>query len=574
MYVVAVDTTQIQSYVFASNRLRENIGGSHLVARATRGLSFEALNELGLAHNVTEDGVLDDSRRIEDGNIGAEVVYADGGNIVVLFALEKDARAFERVLSVRALETSPGLQLVTAVSEFDWFGGPKSLATVVDESFGRLTEEKRSRPLSSPLLGLGVTRACNFTGLPGVKLTDPLGTDPSYPASAEIHAKLGTARPRGQEYSEADLRLRGLLNTPAGYDFPTELDHLGRSAGEHSYIAVIHADGNGMAQRIGEITNWFGAPAQNRQYITVMRRFSKAIADSVLSAVRSTLNKLNDKIDKKEKAIIHRVKTRRSDGTEYERETGRIDLKSDGRKTFLPFRPLVLAGDDVTFVTDGRLGLSLAVYYLREAERHSEIELRRLKEELAIPLGVTRLTSCAGVSIVKSHYPFARAYALAEELCQKAKSYRRELNREPGGWDGSCLDWHFTVNGLSSSLDEVRKKEYSVPDGSLTLRPVTLSENRHEPYRSWEVELALIKAFQGTGWSGRRINKVKTLRGALREGRHSVEGFLKAFSLDRLPRVAEGHEQFETTGWWGSFCGYFDAVELADSFIPLEEVTP
>ena len=37
--------------------------------------------------------------------------------------------------------------------------------------------------------------------------------------------------------------------------------------------------------------------------------------------------------------------------------------------------------------------------------------------------------SARGVAVVKSHYPFARAYDLAEELCASAKKRVKELRR-------------------------------------------------------------------------------------------------------------------------------------------------
>ena len=36
-HLVVVDTTGIQRYIFGSNRLRENVGASHLVYQATEG---------------------------------------------------------------------------------------------------------------------------------------------------------------------------------------------------------------------------------------------------------------------------------------------------------------------------------------------------------------------------------------------------------------------------------------------------------------------------------------------------------------------------------------------------------
>jgi hypothetical protein len=42
------------------------------------------------------------------------------------------------------------------------------------------------------------------------------------------------------------------------------------------------------------------------------------------------------------------------------------------------------------------------------------------------------------------------------------------------------------------------------------------------------------------------------------------------FGIEGLPPILAGYRDFETKGWWGGRCGYFDAIELADWLIPLE----
>jgi hypothetical protein len=76
-----------------------------------------------------------------------------------------------------------------------------------------------------------------------------------------------------------------------------------------------------------------------------------------------------------------------------------------------------------------------------------------------------------------------------------------------------------------------------------------------------------VKAFQGTDWSTRR-NKVQALRDALRDGGEAVKHF--GFKFDAtLPEVGLP-APYSETGWADEVCGYFDAIELADWFIPLE----
>jgi len=43
MYLIVVDTMQIQPYIFGSNRLRENLGASYLVAQATEDWAWDHL---------------------------------------------------------------------------------------------------------------------------------------------------------------------------------------------------------------------------------------------------------------------------------------------------------------------------------------------------------------------------------------------------------------------------------------------------------------------------------------------------------------------------------------------------
>ncbi len=235
-----------------------------------------------------------------------------------------------------------------------------------------------------------------------------------------------------------------------------------------------------------------------------------------------------------------------------------IKLASKEGRYFIPFRPLVFGGDDLTFVCDGRLGVSLAVAYLRAFEQHTA----------GLGKNGGSLSACAGVAIIKSHYPFARAYELATELTSSAKAYRAEQNIA-----GSCLDWHFALSGLGGSIEKIREREYRVNEGSLTLRPVTLRANPRQNQHAWPVVWQGIKAFQGETWAGRR-NKIKALRDSLREGSDAVRHFSAAFNPhDTLPSVLPGMQNWPSTGWQGGYCGYYDAIELVDWFIPLEGET-
>lgn len=557
MRLIIVDTNQIQSYIFGSNRLRENLGASHLVAMATEMWAHSAVRAATHRHNINSDGTLDATKHINDSkaDLDAEVLYGGGGNFVVVFRNDEGAKAFSRELSRKALKDAPNLQLVISQQPFDW---GESLYEKVKAAFKRLAEEKRARPLSVPLLGLGVTVMCQSTALPAAGVTPRIRNEPGYPASAEILAKIDTATKKGLQPSEADARLHQDIPIAPNYDYPADFEHLGGTKGEYSHLAIVHADGNGIGQRILAIGRAQPTADKNRDYVNSLRSFSDKIEEAAQAALNRTLARL-----------VRRLQLDGGDRIVHKNAVGKflveIDLTpTEGGLLYLPFRPIIFGGDDVTFVCDGRLGLSMAVAYLQAFE----------EETARRPECGGRITACAGIAIVKNHYPFARAYALADELCKSAKRYRRHEDLE-----GSCLDWHFALSGLSGDIEEIREREYKAPEGRLTLRPVMLTANPKKPQRAWTVVWKGIEAFQdlppSTGpdqkpkWSTRR-NKIKALRDALRTGRESVKHFRMKFNENNpLPEVEPSMANLATEGWQGDFCGYFDAIELADWFIPL-----
>lgn len=554
MWLVVVDTTQIQPYIFGSNRLSENVGASYLVDAATGDWALEAVkkvapgNSIGPKNDLRDDG----DARIENGLVDAEVLYSGGGNFVVLFSDKDKAKGFHAELSRRALLEAPGLQLVIAQQEMEWH--KNALHEQLDEVFlHTLAAQKRNRVWSAPLLGLGVTASCRSTGLPATGITESIRGEPGYLASDETLTKVHVARPQQSDTSKADERLQKAIPLPTDdYIYPSRFEDLGATAGEYSHIAVVHADGDNMSQHIREIGKKYPTADGNRGYVLALRNFSLKVRQAAEEALKTVVGQVRGIDEEAGKFIV------------YEPNRGisiRIKLANKGRRYYIPFRPIVFGGDDVTFVCDGRLGLALATLYLREFEKNT-VDARLGKDGKG-------LTACAGIAIVKSHYPFARAYALAADLTTSAKSYRRDLNIA-----GSCLDWHFALSGLSTSIEEIREREYHTNTGSLTLRPVTLraNPNSDQVSRAWPVVRQGIDAFQKKEWAERR-NKIKALRDALREGRTAVEHFILTFNNKTgLPSLLPGMEVLSSTGWnANNYCGYFDAIELVDWFIPLEE---
>jgi len=171
MYLIVVDTMQIQPYIFGSNRLRENLGASYLVAQATEDW---AKKHIPKPNNLKSEGTYNpladspfNTERIETNpQLAAEVIYAGGGNFVALIREESDAKKFVRGLSRRVLTDAPGLQLLIDCRPLEW---QRSLVQTMRDAFESLGEQKRKRLQTAPLLGVGVTVPCQGTGMPAVE---------------------------------------------------------------------------------------------------------------------------------------------------------------------------------------------------------------------------------------------------------------------------------------------------------------------------------------------------------------------------------------------------------------------
>ncbi|MBU2611011.1 MAG: hypothetical protein KJ606_08735 [Chloroflexi bacterium] len=525
--LMLIEATGIQEYIFGSNQLAQNIGASELVTQATTDWVAAKLNELRLKHNAiknSKEGWEPNNQSIYADGLQAEIVYMGGGNAMLLFIDDGQAEEFARYLTRHALKQAPGLELVLMREPFD--SENDVLSKLHQDLREKLAKRKLNRPRTSPLLGLGVTAACVYTGMPAVEERD------KQLISAEVREKLD-AEQAGKNRLKCHLQ----QVEEAGFEFVYNFDDFGEK-GESSFLAVIHADGNNMGKRIEAIGERHKQHNENEKYIAALRAFSKSVQEAAETALNTTVDTLLASWDQGTKFFGGKVPTPVRDGQEY-----------------LPFRPIVFGGDDVTFVAEGRLGLTLAAEYL---ETYSRQELS--DGQLAY--------ARAGVAVVKSHYPFSRAYDLADELIGSAKAYIRE-HVEHG--ELTALDWHFAVGGLVLPLKQVREREYIADDGvrSLLMRPLRLGSPNGD-WRSWQVFAKLLKEFrdENSDWAGRR-NKIKAFRDALRGGSDAVQQFLKTYDL-KLPDITEMPDDMKKKGWQGPYCGYFDAIEALDFYVPLK----
>jgi len=546
--VTVIDTIGIQDYIFGSNNLKQNVGASGLVNFVTHEMVYEELKKIGKKTNIEKTNLDLDSRTlnsktIEKDDLDSELVYSGGGNTVILFKSLDIAKKFTREYTKKVLLKAPGLQLIIAHNNFIW--DKDNLEKKVRETIHKkITQKKYSYIHSSPLLGIGVNASCQYTGLPASETRKDDGKE--IRVSREISTKLDFFR------SSNDRLCNKFLNKDEkdrGIDFVYDFNEIG-SKNESSYIAIVHIDGNGMGKRISEYSKRHGK--DNREYINSIRALSDSIEETSSNAIRAAIVRLlESQKDENGKCTIGGV-------VEFQNK--------------LPFRPIVFGGDDITFVCDGRLGLTL-----------SELLLRQLTSEDKKLSDGHPISARAGIAIVKTHYPFYQALKLANNLAESAKSHIKEIEKSFPDEEGkiSSMDWHFASGGVIESIENIRKREYTIKwkegsseiYGNLNMRPLRLGESVGTDWCSWNTFEEIISKFKGEEWEGKH-NKIMRLREALSNGPHEVEKFIKIYN-DSLPKEQplpkiKNNEGSDKTGWVGNTCTCFDAIEALDFFVRLE----
>lgn len=513
-----VDTLGIQSFVFASNRLKDIAGGSWLVdqATATRGW----ISELGYQNHLL---------------VGA------GGNLLLKFAGDIEAKKFAARFSRKVIDTAPGLEVVIVHEEY----ATGQLASGIRRVQIAIEREKLERRPGVPLLGLGVTATCRETQLPAIKIDHDDGS----PIAAGVVARREYTNEREQRWRELLLQPWPSFSHGQGPEvelaFPRDLDELGRSRGDTSVMGVVHIDGNGIGQKIKQ---WLEQCIEDGTTEVTVEEQYRAISHKLVALAEKALQVI---VTRTVKAIAWNSQPGR-----YELHGAKLNrsfpLATDkaGEKLFLPLRPILLGGDDLTFVCDGRIALDLAATALAQFENAT------------IPHLPGSVRACAGVALIKTHTPFARAYDLAENLCVSAKKYLRDENLP----DDSALDWHIGFSSPTETLSDLRRRQYA--GDTLTCRPYRLGRSPELGTWKWLTDVML--GTQGNGFHGvwrDHRSKLKALREIVGDGSQAVEEAMKAWQIVHRNLVLPDGMQ---NGFIGPRTPLLDAIELLDIHFSLD----
>ena len=309
--------------------------------------------------------------------------------------------------------------------------------------------------------------------------------------------------------------------------------HIGNVDPDDNFLAVIHIDGNAMGARVQKIYESCG---HNWSHcVQKLDQFSREIDEHFQMAFDEMADDLARELDSR---------------------VGPSDKK--WRKRILPIRKIIGAGDDVCFITTGKLGLECAANFLT----HLNSKQNRADGEY--------YTACAGVVLIHKKYPFRQAYDLSESLCRSAKRFVTEYG---GGF--SALDFHVEYGQIKSSLTDIRA-DYTTDDGKkLELRPYAVTKAIGVPaYRTYPKLMEKLKFLEDL-LAKKRIarSKIKGLRVPFRQGEWETRLAMRMTSTNDILKEDNVTSAFWTDDKDVERNRYFDAMELLDVTTRWQEVS-
>lgn len=494
-----------QDYIFKSNKLIESVGAS---------LIIKELSENFLGYDLKDESF----------------IIRGGGKTLYLFDNENDGEAFIKKFSLEVLKKYPGLELFMVLEPFDI--QENEIKNVISLLYKKLEAKKSRRRNSGNQLGFGIERECDSTGYPASEKY--MEEDTIKYISSEIYAKRKMGKNNNKGYFN-DL-------IPQEYKFTNSVEDLVNKSAK-SYVAVIHIDGNGMGRKVKSLEEKVirrdgeSVKSFNERYIKILKKFSFEINKKYNDAFRKMCNII----------IKNKVK---------------LGGVSKINENIMPIRPLILAGDDVTFISNGYIGVEAARNFIENLNKNS-ISI----EDENINLG--KLHACSGVALIKKGFPFIKGYELAEDLCQNCKSVLLERNYS----DASAIDFYLLQGDINKSLNELRNEEYSLGENKikLTMKPLMLEESKDwKNYNNFIESLKNVNKAIADKDIGR--NKVKSLREILKKGPQETEYFFKFYNIEpgRYFRDLDGAKGDYCFNIKDNICMYLDAIESMDLFIELE----
>ena len=464
MHLVLIETSGNQNYIFATNKLRENVGASELTYQIGTKYVLQAIGKEDVVKNDTNgsklrDFLLNDKQNPFKDSEGhtIEVIVATSGKALLLVDDEGKAKKIVSEITKNALLEIPGLTVHGAIEIV------KDDLSDIHDAVGKVHRRLETLRYKIPsnqqrFLRLPHVEPCATSGLPAARVYRHESLK-NKPEEAKPHSSLSIEKQ--EKSNEGRDRLeKTIQSVKPNVKLVGNINELEQKFKETRWLAIIHADGNGLGEIFLNFANYlnhlnigrntdakktFKKLEDARKYIDAYRTFSIALDICTINATGVAIENFQN---------CYRA--------EYKKRNGKDTDK-------LPFIPLILGGDDLTVLCDGEYALKFTHDFLAEFE--TQVSANETIWKVANNAfgnkdehspAIKRLGICAGVAIVKPHYPFHQAYELAEQLLKSAKQVKTKVKHKPANEEVqlpcSALDFHVLYDSSGVDLNEIRER--------------------------------------------------------------------------------------------------------------------
>jgi hypothetical protein len=427
IFTYLFEAKSIQAYLFKSGKLKDVIAASERLDNLIDDTETSLLSQVITSCELSSDLI---NPALANSNELIRFIRVKGGAFYAYCATEAPLLQLRSTWTLMLQQLFPSLEFTDALTS----------GARLQESI-RLGHKKLAEDRNTPLIHFPLTSAiserCPRTGGASVPISELAGkasSEQTMDIDTELHRQayqaLGMKNKAALQDKFTPQELIDKVKYPA--DLEKDFQHAIKSGTLNKEaikdMAIIHIDGNGLGLILRKLQQSL-ENATDDQYRETFRQFSGALSDATQAAARHATQWLYD-----------------------------FALTEDEKnaKTFIPMRPIILGGDDITLLCRADLALEYSKRFCKAFKVSSKQALQTIFSKLKADTNTKPyLTASGGILYNKAGHPFTHSHHLVEGLCAAAKALTKKVDPDTGP---AALAFFRLSNAVSSDVQQLIKQ--------------------------------------------------------------------------------------------------------------------
>jgi hypothetical protein len=440
IYSYFFEAKSIQQYLFKTGKVKDIIASSErldiLIDDNTESLLYKVLQHA----NLTSD-LIDKNKEQQSINF----IRCKGGAFYC-YSNNKDT-----LVTLRSLWTISMQQMFPTLEFTDALVEAESLQIAIKNGHQQLAADRNTPVVKLPI-PTTINERFNRTGDAAIPMSNAAKYESGNDDNQTIDIDTNLHRQAYHNFSMKDgaalqdkftpSSLQSVKGEPRKIHYPVDLENdfqfLATSVTTKSQkeaikdMALIHIDGNGLGLLLRALQSAL-VDATDTQFCQAFRQFSEALCTATQQAAQKATQEI------------------------YNIASYQL---SDSDKVYVPMRPLVLGGDDVTLLCRADLALKYSSIFCNEFKKHSKVALETLYNEHLNKAENIKpyLTASGGILYHKASHPFVHSHHLVEGLCAKAKQLTKEIDPNVGP---AAIAFYRLSSSVSSDIEALCNQSQS-----------------------------------------------------------------------------------------------------------------